>query len=268
MHYDCVEDQNCVEYDLQTSTPANYQHWSSDSENAGSPVLDRVLEDTADYFEDHHHHELQPLLSEDQVTGERHASIVGDYTASEEVKEGACTSRGTCPTQDQLGQKRTLDQSKSELWKWEMTAFELWSKKVMSQQHWKHALARRIIDDIIEDAVDFSDCRYRILGDGNEVRLNFDKQFVCNDTCIEFTLRGWFNDRPLLLDACTCCQLTTTRDVRALLMRIARKWGIKKLNFLTLHFTTKVNGNKFEVRGDLIQGLRQRGVLDFHFCAL
>ena len=129
-------------------------------------------------------------------------------------------------------------------------------------------MATDIIEDLIEDAVDFSDCRYKILGDDKEVRLYFDRQFVCHDSCMEFTIRGWFNDRPLLLDACTCCRLTTTNDVRALLMRIARRWDIKKLNFLTLHFTTRVDGIKKDVRGDLVWCMRQRGVLDFHFCAL
>ena len=268
MQYDFMEDEDCKGRYPQGLFSTEYQHWSSDSENAGSPVLDRVLEDTAAYLERSHQSEPLTLLQQEPVTEEMHATMGSEDLPTEKVKDTPGPPGGIQLRDDQLGQKRTLEQSRAELAKWRMTVFELWTKNVMSQPHWKHAVARTIIEDIIDDAVDFSDCRYKILGDGNEVRLNFDKQFVCNDSCMEFTIRGWFKDRPLLLDACTCCRLTTTKDVRALLMRIARRWEIKKLNFLTLHFTTRVDGIKFEVRGDLVKGMRQRGVLDFHFCAL
>ena len=118
MQYDFMEDQNCKERDLQVSLTTEYQHWSSDSENAGSPVLDRVLEDTAAYLEGCHHREPQPLLQQDQVTEEKYATMEGEDLPSEEVKDNACTPRGTRPSQDQLGQKRTLEQSRAELWKW------------------------------------------------------------------------------------------------------------------------------------------------------
>ena len=132
-------------------------------------------------------------------------------------------------------------------------------------EKWKHAFARQIVHDVIDVAVDFSDCRHRILGDDKDVRLGLDSKFVCNDNCLEFTIKGNFHERPLLLDACTCCQLTTTRDVRTLLMRLARKWNIKHIHFLSMHFTTMEGGLKKELRGNLMEDMLQRGVIEFHF---
>ena len=68
----------------------------------------------------------------------------------------------------------------------------------MSLQHWKHTIAGAVINDCIDDAVDFSDCRSKLLCETTDVDL----EYKCKDHCFEFTVRGNFHDRPLHLEVC------------------------------------------------------------------
>ena len=169
MQYDFMEDEYCDVRYPQRPSSTEYQHWSSDSENAGSPVLDRVLADAADYFERNQQSEPLTLPQQERVTAEMHATMGSEDLLNEKVSDTSMSYGEVQVRVEQPGQERTLEQLSAELMKWRMTVFELWTKNVMSQPHWKHKMATDIIEDLIEDAVDFSDCRYKILGDDKEV---------------------------------------------------------------------------------------------------
>ena len=220
---------------------ADYQHWSPDSENAGSPVLEDVLADAEEYRRMNVHEESElkrlrtgeePVLEEDtDATKGGEATPVEQLTGKPQESENDTTAQPRTTT-------RTLEQALCELRHWKTVAYERWTRKIMSLPHWKHTIAGVVINDFIDDAVDFSDRRSKLLCETTDVDL----EYKCEDNCLELTVRGNFHDRPLLLEVCTCCQINTTADVRLLLMRLARRWNIKQFNFPGIYFTT-IEGN-------------------------
>ena len=108
MQYDFMEDEYCDVRYPQRPSSTEYQHWSSDSENAGSPVLERVLEDTADYFERNQQSEPLTLPQQEPVTEEMHATMGSGDLPNERVSDTSRSSGGIQVRVDQLGQGRTL----------------------------------------------------------------------------------------------------------------------------------------------------------------
>ena len=93
---------------------------------------------------------------------------------------------------------------------------------------------------------------------------------------------GHFHDNQIHLEVCTCCQLKTTTDIKLLLMRLARNWDVKNLDFPGIYFTTTEGNTLRELRGVLVQeveqdeedeelneecncDLREGAVINFHF---
>ena len=168
-------------------------------------------------------------------------------------------------TQATKDSTRTLEQVLCELRHWETEVWKKWNSKIMNLPHWKHAIAHRLVMDLIDDAVDFSVCRRKLLSEETDEQLVYN----CGDDCLEFSIKGHLHDHPLHLDVCTRCRIISRTDIKLLLMGLARRWDIKKLDFPGIYFTTTEGNTMRALRGDLMEecdcDLGQGAVIDFHF---
>ena len=114
---------------------ADYQHWSPDSENAGSPVLDDVLADAEEYrrMNLNEESELKRLRTGEELVVEEgteplDATKGGEATPLKQLTGKSQEDGNDTPVQPKTT-TRTLEQALCELRHWESVAYERWDKE-------------------------------------------------------------------------------------------------------------------------------------------